>query len=383
MTSAERSAKLEAMLAVSRHVAESGDVNETLDLIAREAAKAIGAVGATIMLLGRHGLLRLGGAWGISDALRESFADPSFGLAMWAGPTGLALTRRRQVAVPDIREEPALIEWHRRRKAEGYLSLASTPLGTNGDFAGALNVYRKVAGPWPVRDLELLSFLADHAAVALRVGNLIERQNRQLEGFERVLRTLREQTHEHANRLHSVAALLALGEQGEAYQFIDDQIDAYATSHDAVVAGIGPPGLAGLLMAEMTIARQSGIDLKVDRRSRLSRLPSGFSEAEAVALVGLLLEYAFDALVDVPASRKRVTLKASAGPEGVVFTVRDWGAQFAAATRFDGVATSIVGEGSLPSVAQSLLAEMIVAPQRKIDFEQHTVGTTTTVTIIE
>jgi GAF domain-containing protein len=381
LTAAYSTARLEAMLAVSRHVAESGDLTETLDLIASEAARAIGANGATIMLLGRQGLLRLGGAWGISDGLRGAFSDPSFGLALWAGPTGLALTRRRQVALADIREEPALNEWHRLRKGEGYFSLASTPLGFEGEFAGALNVYRRVAGPWPEEDLELLSFLADHAATALRVANLIERQNRQLAGLDRVLRSLREQTHEHANRIHGIAALVALGEQEEARRFIDDQINAYVSSHDAVVAGIEPAALAGLLMAEMTTARQGGIDLRVDRRSRLGRLPASLTEAEAVALVAQLLEYAFDALRDVPSSRKRVRFKASTTPEGVVFKVRDWGVQSPVLAQLDGLGPVESAGMALPSISQWMLSELIEGAHGSIEFERHQVGTSTTVTI--
>jgi sensor histidine kinase regulating citrate/malate metabolism len=57
---------------------------------------------------------------------------------------------------------------------------------------------------------------------------------------------LRSQTHEFANRLHTVVALMELGRVDEAIRFASDEIDRHAdggTAHDA--SGAGPAGDAG------------------------------------------------------------------------------------------------------------------------------------------
>jgi GAF domain-containing protein len=378
----DRTARLEVMLAVSRHVAESGDLRETLDLIAREAVQAARAGAASILLIGAGPRLRLGGSWGLSERVRTRFEDPRSGLGLGAGPTGLALRSREQVAVPDIEQAPWLAEWYARTAGGGNRSVATTPLFVEGDLVGALNVFRRKPGPWLAEELELLSFLADHAATALRVADLIARQNRQLAGFDRVLRGLREQTHEHANRIHSVAALIAMGEEEEARRFISEQIEAHGRSHEAVVDRIEPPALAGLLLAEITVARQSGIELRVDRRSRLTELPAGLSEAESVELVGHLLQYALESLVDVPPHRRRAIFRASSGPRHTAFEVRDWGnrpASMDAEKPQTGPAALL--DGRLPTLTKSLLLESIAGAGGVLDIAARSTGSKTTVTI--
>jgi hypothetical protein len=373
------------MLSVSRRVAEAGDLVQALDHIAREAVRVMDARGASIQLIGQDGRLQLGGSWGVSDVYRAHLENRFLAPGASAGPTGLALTRRRQVVVPDIQSDPDLVAWRERARVEGYGSLASTPLDVDGDVVGALNVYRGRPGPWPASDLAVLSVFSDHAATAVRIANLINRQERQLAGLSRVVRGLREQTHEHANRVHSIGALVALGEHEEARRFTGQLLTEHARSREEVVAGVEHPALAGLLLAEIMIARQAGIRLKVDRRSDLKSLPGGLSEAESVFLIGRLLEHAFEAIVDVPRARRRVTFRARSDPLGATFSVRDWGSRMRSMSRVllvDGVEFNASdARHRLPSLAQSLLVEAVGGFQGTVEFVPEGVGTTTVVRI--
>jgi GAF domain-containing protein len=377
-------ARLKAMISVSRSVAEADDLASTLNLIAEEAARTVGALGAIIHLISRD-RLRLGGSWGVSNEYRSAIVRRMASPA-WAGPMGRAFERSGQLVIPNIQEDPVLgVNWAQPATAEGYRSMAVTPLILDGDFVGALNVYRGEAGPWPQADLELLSFLADHAASALRVANLFERQARQLEGIQQVLRGLREQTHEHANRVHAVSALVALGEQAEARAFIAELLREHEASNEAVIRGIKPAGLAGLLLAEIVIARQRSIRLKVDRRSRLDRLPRRLTEVESIALVGHLLGYAYEGLGDVPVSRRRVTFRAWNEGEDVVLSIRDWARSAAFETPsqlIDGVMFDpSKSDRRLNSVARSLLLEAAESAGAQVTFEPQGTGVRTTVRI--
>ena len=376
---------LEGMLSVSRRVAAAGDLTETLNHIAYEAVRVMDARGATIQLMSRSGRLQLGGAWGVSAAYRSHLDSRFLATGEGAGPTGLALTHRRQVVVPNIQTDPDLVAWRRLTRAAGYWSLSSTPLDVDGDVVGALNVYRGRPGAWPASDLHVLSFFSDHAAIAVRIANLIDRQERQLAGLARVVRGLREQTHEHANRVHSIGALVSLGDHEEARRFIAQLLQAHTRSREDVVAGIEHPALAGLLLAESAIALQTGIQLKIDRRSNVKSLPGGLSEAESVFLIGRLLEHAFEAIVDVVPARRKVTFRGHSDSRGAIFHVRDWGSRMpsmAQVALIDGVEFKPRdADHRLPSLTQSLLLEAVNCFQGTLTFVPENVGTTVVVSI--
>jgi hypothetical protein len=377
---------LRAMISVSRIVANTGELGPTLDHIAQEGARAVGAAGAVVHLISRD-RMRLGGSWGISAGYRAAIVERNASPA-WAGPMGRAFKSAGQLVVPDIQQDPVLgVNWNQKAASEGYCSMVVTALMLDGDFVGTLNVYRHEAGPWPRADLELLFLLADHAASALRVANLYQRQVRQLEGIEQVLRGLREQTHEHANRLHAVSMLIALGEQAEARTFISELLRKHAESYDSIVGGIEPPALAGLLLAEVIIARQRSITLEIDRRSRLERVPHRLGEVEAIALVGHLLGYAYEGVGEVPLARRKVTFRAWNDGDDLVLRIRDWANSAMYDTKphvLDGVEFDpSMSDPPLNSVARSMLLEAAEKAQAEVSFEQRRVGTTTTLRVAD
>lgn len=377
-------ARLKEMISVSRSVAQAGDLAPTLNLIAEEAARTVGAHGAIIHYISRD-RLRLAGCWGIDDEYRTAIVKRNATPA-WAGPMGRAFKRSGQLVIPNIQEDPVLgVNWNRPATAAGYRSMAVTALVIDGDFVGTLNVYRRQVGQWPQEDLELLTFLADHAASALRVANLFERQTQQLEGIQQVLRGLREQTHEHANRVYAVSALVAIGEPEEAKAFISELLRRHDESTEAVIGGIEPASLAGLLLAEIIIARQRSIRLTVDRRSRLTHLPGRLAEAESMALVGHLLGYASEGLGDLPKSRRKVTFRAWNEGGDVLLRVRDWANDVAFHTPsqvIDGVEFDPSrSDRRLNSVARSLLLEAAESAEAQVTFEPQGVGVLTTVRI--
>jgi sensor histidine kinase regulating citrate/malate metabolism len=188
-------------------------------------------------------------------------------------------------------------------------------------------VYRAVPTDWSQHQLDELSFFADHATSALRTTELIDRQERQLAALSRVVENLREQAHEHANRIHSVSGLLALGERKEARRFLAELLTDYQQFLRAVLVPIEDSTLAGLLVAETISANQRGISLKIDRRSRLRKLPARLTEADVITIVGQLLEHAMNGVSEMPPKRRRVTFAASSTADGgAVFRVRAWGA---------------------------------------------------------
>jgi len=295
-----------AMLAVSRLVAAGGPLPDLLDQIAAEAAGVVGANAASILLLDGPEL-RLAGSFGLSPHY-AALLDSAPALSPGHGPSGLAVQRRRPFVIVDTESEPEFAPWRPVARGGGYRAMVSTPLSAGTEIIGALNVYRPQPGPWPERELALLGFFGEHAASAIRTAQLIQRQTRQVHALSRLVHGLREQTHEHANQLHAVRGLLALGAPEEALRFVENLETAHHVAYGSISGAIGQHVIAGLLLAETAIAQQRGIALEVDEASRLDRLPARLTDADAVSIIGNLLENAFDAVAGSEPERRRVRL---------------------------------------------------------------------------
>jgi sensor histidine kinase regulating citrate/malate metabolism len=140
-----------------------------------------------------------------------------------------------------------------------------------------------------------------------------------------MVRALREQTHEYANRIHAVQGLLALDEHDVASEFVDELTSAHHRVFSSTVDRIGDPVVAALVLAEMSIARQRDIVLRLDETSVLTELPSRLSAADAVTIVGNLLDNALDAVDGMPPERRHVELRVREGSEQLRIRVRDYG----------------------------------------------------------
>jgi signal transduction histidine kinase len=319
--------QLEAIMAVSRAVAEGGALPETLDHISEVAANLLRARAAAIILRSSE--------WDVGLAVAGSFRlTPRYAaylnleqpLEVGHGPSGLAVETGVRVAVGDMQVDPIAAPWGEHALREGFRSMISIPLKlVDGSVIGVLNVYREQPRPWAESDVELLQVLADHAAIAVRTAALLDDSRRQVDGLSLLVRSLRAQGHEHSNRLHAIYGLLTLGEVEEARGLIGAVEGTYHTAYSHVTARIDNPVLAGFLIAEATIARHSGILISIDRRSRFGELPRRMTELDVVTLLGNLVHNAVEAVAVMPPSRRKVSIRLSQKAGVSTFSVRDWG----------------------------------------------------------
>jgi GAF domain-containing protein len=300
-------AEVAAMLAVSRNVAEGRSLRRVLNDTAREAARVVGANTASVAL--RHGVgrFRVAGSYGLSRGYARlmATADP---LIPGRGPFGLAIKTGQPAIFTDVETDPRFAPWRDLARREGFRSTVAVPLRFRRAALGALNVYRREPGPWDGHHVELLRFFAGHAATAIRTAQLLDAQERQLQGLQRLVQSLREQTHEHANRLHAIQGLLALGDVASAEAFVTGLGEAYHQTADAIAERIAVPVIAGLVLAETTIARQRGTRIVLSSSSRLTALPPTLAEGDAVTVIGNLLQNAREAVAGEPRARRQVTL---------------------------------------------------------------------------
>jgi len=130
--------------------------------------------------------------------------------------------------------------------------------------------------------------------VTIRDRTEMEALLRQLDSVESITNALRAQEHEFSNRLHALSVLLELGEIDEATSYAGQLTSQATLEGDDVRARIGPPVVAALLLAKMTVAAERGVEVRLHPNSAL---PRGAGDHTALLTVlGNLVDNAVDAV---------------------------------------------------------------------------------------
>jgi two-component system, CitB family, sensor kinase len=143
----------------------------------------------------------------------------------------------------------------------------------------------------------------------------------QLSSHKSVTDTLRAQTHEFANQLHTISGLVQLGEYDSVRDLVGTLTRRRAEINDAVTSRISDPAVAALLIAKTSLAAESGVTLGIDPDSHLSALTPAVA-TDVITLLGNLIDNAVD--VSVGAEPARVTVHLDDGG-GLLISVADSG----------------------------------------------------------
>lgn len=111
--------------------------------------------------------------------------------------------------------------------------------------------------------------------------------------------TLRAQTHEFDNRLHTISGLVQLGEYDEVATLVGTLTRRRAEVTDRVAQRLADPGVAALVIAKHAVAEERGVSLELDPGSRLPALAPD-EVADLTAIVGNLVDNAIDACAGSP-----------------------------------------------------------------------------------
>ena len=157
----------------------------------------------------------------------------------------------------------------------------------------------------------------------LRDRTEIEALGSELETMRTLSDALRAQTHEHANRLHTMVSLLELGRIQEALDFATKDLELSQQLTDDMVGSVNEPVLAALVMGKVAEAHERGVQLDVSTLG--SGSVAGVAVQDLVTVLGNLLDNATDAAADGPPPR-RVQLTVESDEEGLDIAVHDSGA---------------------------------------------------------
>jgi sensor histidine kinase regulating citrate/malate metabolism len=144
----------------------------------------------------------------------------------------------------------------------------------------------------------------------------------ELSARDSVTTTLRAQTHEFSNQLHTISGLLQLEEYDEAARVIGALNRRRAQISDAVTSRVDDPSVAAILIAKVSLATERGVDLRLADGAKLERLEHELS-ADVCTVLGNLVDNAVDATAG--AGGDQVDVNLALDRDQVVVQVADSG----------------------------------------------------------
>jgi signal transduction histidine kinase len=376
--------EIEALLRVSRAVALGPHLSEVLDVIATEACNVTRATAASILLADPGENFHLVASKGLSRDY-ERFLQSHF-ISHGRSVSRAAADQLKPIVVDDVANDPRVNrpearEWKRFALGENYRAIVSVPLLAGSRSSGVLNLYRAEAGPWLSAEIEVAATFGQYAASAILSAKLIDSQRRQVDALEALVDVLRDQTHEYANRLHAVSGLLALGEIRDAQQFLAQLMTLHHDNYASVIERVHHPILAGLLVAQMSVARQRGVEVRLDRQTSIETLPPGLGAAEAVTILANLIENAVEAVSGMPPYRRRASVRVSQTRAAVTITVRDWGPGIEPGAEIEIVARGRSSKDGHPGIGLALVSEAVASAHGTLEMRNARPGAVFCVTL--
>jgi two-component system, CitB family, sensor kinase len=174
--------------------------------------------------------------------------------------------------------------------------------------------------------------------------------------------TLRAQSHEFANRLHTLVGLVELGHYAEAVEFVTGLSAARGELTDQLAEAIGEPKLAALILAKVSLASERDVQLRLLPDSRVGQRITAVTQV--LTVVGNLIDNAIDAAALAPAPRE-VDLTLVAAESDLLIRVRDTGPGVPPELRdtifTDGVTTKSSVTGARRGLGLALVRQVVEA----------------------
>ncbi|HEM8295707.1 TPA: sensor histidine kinase DpiB [Providencia stuartii] len=168
------------------------------------------------------------------------------------------------------------------------------------------------------------------AVISFRSQNDIESLNSQLTQVRQYVENLRSSRHEHLNWMSTLSGLLQMKEYDQALAMIKGESESQQQLIDSLRKQFADKQVAGLLFGKYHRARELGVQLVFIEGCQLSSLPPLLSSTEFCAILGNLLDNAFEASLKNNEGNKQVELYLSDEGSEFVIEVADQGCGFPA-----------------------------------------------------
>lgn len=119
---------------------------------------------------------------------------------------------------------------------------------------------------------------------------------------------LRVLSHEYVNKLSTISGLIQIGAYQQALKAIRQESETHQKLIDFISQTFNSKVVAGLLLGKYSRAHELGLTLEFDPYCQLLNPPARLTEDELAAIVGNLLDNAYEATLKNPDSNKVITI---------------------------------------------------------------------------
>ncbi|WP_409419654.1 ATP-binding protein [Marinomonas sp. RS-M-Aa-14] len=161
---------------------------------------------------------------------------------------------------------------------------------------------------------------------SFRPKDELDMVSRKLTRIRQYADSLRSQTHEYSNKLHTIAGLIQIGAAKEALALIGQETENHQALIDLLVVAIPDPVLAGCLLGKYNRARELGLRLIIDSESHMTDIPANIPRELLVSVIGNLLDNAFEATLSHTGAGGEVSLTMTDLGNDLIFEIEDQGA---------------------------------------------------------
>lgn len=163
------------------------------------------------------------------------------------------------------------------------------------------------------------------AIISFRSKDEIATLNAQLTQIKQYVESLRTLRHEHLNWMSTINGLLQMKEYDKVLAMVQGESQAQQQLIDSLRGAFADRQVAGLLFGKVQRARELGLTMTIVPGSQLHQLPEGLDSTEFAAIVGNLLDNAFEASLRTQQGNKVVELYLSDEGDDMIIEVADQG----------------------------------------------------------
>lgn len=163
------------------------------------------------------------------------------------------------------------------------------------------------------------------AIISFRSKDEIATLNAQLTQIKQYVESLRTLRHEHLNWMSTINGLLQMKEYDKVLAMVQGESQAQQQLIDSLRGAFAVRQVAGLLFGKVQRARELGLTMTIVPGSQLHQLPEGLDSTEFAAIVGNLLDNAFEASLRTQQGNNVVELYLSDEGDDVIIEVADQG----------------------------------------------------------
>nr|WP_086940579.1 sensor histidine kinase [Thaumasiovibrio occultus] len=160
---------------------------------------------------------------------------------------------------------------------------------------------------------------------SFRLKNEVDLVSKKLTRIRQYADSLRSQSHEYNNKLHTIAGLIQMGASDEALQLIGSETQQQQSLIEVLMNATNDSVLAGCLLGKYSRAKELGLRLEIDPDSQMYDIPNGIPREQLVSILGNLLDNALEATRNATGLNGVVRLSMTDLGKELIFEIEDQG----------------------------------------------------------